>query len=144
MSFRETLGAQHRACDARLVEAERAVQRGDWAAATQRAQRFVDDTEAHFGFEELTLFPALAEAQPGAAAPIDVMRSEHKQLRELFAQFRDALDQRDANGVAEAVDIILLLLQQHNAKEENVLYPIADQVLSHERLIGKGLEKEQM
>ena len=71
MSFRETLGAQHRACDARLVEAERAVQRGDWAAATQRAQRFVDDTEAHFGFEELTLFPALAEAQPGAAAPID-------------------------------------------------------------------------
>jgi hemerythrin-like domain-containing protein len=30
----------------------------------------------------------------------------------------------------DVVDLLLLLIQQHNPKEENVLYPIVDQTLA--------------
>ena len=34
--------------------------------------------------------------------------------------------QRDARGVAATCDTLLVLMQQHNMKEENILYPMCD------------------
>jgi hemerythrin-like domain-containing protein len=130
MSFKQVLSGQHRACDQELVKIEQAAHKADWAGARQAAKVFIEDTEAHFRFEEQVLFPALESATPMAAGPTSVMRSEHSQMRDLFGELQDASEKRDASQLADAVETLLLLMQQHNMKEENVLYPIADQSLS--------------
>ena len=136
MSYQKTLAEQHRACDAEFAKIEQAAYRGDWEGAVHAAQTFIDDTEAHFDFEEQSLFPALEASMPSAAGPTSVMRSEHAQMRELFAGLLDATAKRDESALADAVETLLLLMQQHNMKEENVLYPIADRSLADDLLEG--------
>jgi len=134
MPFREALTAQHRACDAHVVKIEQAVQRDDWEAAAVAAREFIDASEAHFGYEEQTLFPALEASAPMAVGPTAVMRREHAQMRELFAELLDAVARRRSAALADAVETLLLVMQQHNAKEENILYPMADRTLSGDLL----------
>lgn len=129
MLFQRALTAQHRACDAVFARIEQAAHRADWDAAAAAAAEFVAATEAHFDYEEKTLFPALEAASPAAAGPTAVMRSEHAQMRELFGDLKAAGTARDAAVLADTVETLLFLMQQHNAKEENVLYPIADRML---------------
>lgn len=130
MSFQQSLAAQHRSCDAEFVKIEQAAERGDWALASGAAASFVAETQAHFLYEEEVLFPALQAAAPMTAGPVTVMCNEHLQMRELFADLIDATRDQDRRLLSDAVDTLLLLMQQHNHKEENILYPIADQVLS--------------
>ena len=130
MSYQETLTAQHRSCDADFAGIERAVHRKDWAAAAQGAESFLAQTETHFRLEEEILFPALEAASPMASAPVSVMRMEHAQMRELFGELRTAIGKRDSTLFNDVVETLLLLMQQHNMKEENVLYPMADQSLA--------------
>lgn len=134
MSFKETLAAQHRACDAEFSKIEQAAHRKDWAAATSALQAFVDDSEAHFQYEEHTLFPAIEAAASMATGPTSVMRSEHAQMRELFNELQDAIGRRDAAALADTAETLLLVMQQHNMKEENVLYPMADRTVAHDLL----------
>lgn len=129
MSFLEVLSVQHRACDGLLISAEQAAHGGDWPAAFTAARHFVEQTEAHLAYEEQTLFPALEAANPMVAAPVGVMRHEHAQMRELFSELLMAAQHADAPALGDCVDTLLMLMRQHNAKEENVLYPIADQTL---------------
>ena len=129
MSYRETLAAEHRACDAEFAKVEQAAHAGDWSAAGLAARSFVDQTEHHLRYEEEVLFPALERATPMATGPTSMMRFEHAQMRELFTQLLDAVAGQDAAALADSVETLLLLMQQHNAKEENVLYPIADSTL---------------
>ena len=131
MSFQETLTAQHRACDAEFAKIEQAAHRKDWAAAISTMQAFVDDTEAHFHYGEQTLFPALEAVAPMAAGPTAVMRSEHAQMRELFGELQAAIGRRDARALVDAAETLFLVMQQHNVKEENVLYPMADRTVAH-------------
>jgi len=135
MAFHDVLSDQHRVCDAHFVKIEQAAQRADWQAAAAAAQAFIDATEAHFGYEEQTLFPALEAALPMAVGPTSVMRGEHAQMRALFAELVDAIGARDALALGDAVETLLLVMQQHNAKEENVLYPMADRALSDDLLV---------
>jgi hemerythrin-like domain-containing protein len=86
--------------------------------------------EHHLGMEETELFPRL-EGSP-AAGPVHVMRHEHEQMRGLFAELRDAVERRAAEACLDLTDTLLMLMQQHNAKEENILYPLADETLGEE------------
>ena len=134
MSYSEVLTAQHRVCDAEFTHIEQAAHLGDWRRARQAAQIFIDDTEAHFRNEEQVLFPALEAAAPTAVGPTGVMRAEHAQMRELFQDLLQAIERQDADSLSDSVETLLLLMQQHNAKEENVLYPMADRVLAPDLL----------
>jgi iron-sulfur cluster repair protein YtfE (RIC family) len=42
----------------------------------------------------------------------------------------EALVARDAENFAGAAETLLILMQQHNMKEENILYPMCDQALA--------------
>ena len=130
MKYTETLTAQHRACDADLVRTEQLAQSADWRAAELAVSEFVDQTEAHLRYEEQTLFPRLEAALPMAAGPTTVMRGEHGQIRALFGELTAAVAAHEADAVSEIVETLLLLLQQHNAKEEAILYPLADRELA--------------
>ena len=58
------------------------------------------------------------------------MRGEHTQLRELIATAEAALAARDADDYSGIAETFLIMVQQHNMKEENILYPMCDQHLT--------------
>ena len=142
----EILPAHHRHCDDLFVAAEEAVQRGDWAAAAPSFEHFHDQMKAHFAAEEELLFPAFEAATGMSAGPTKMMRYEHEQMRSLLSQLAAACAAHDSDGYAGAAETLLMLMQQHNMKEENILYPMCDQALGAEaeRLgekLGAVLEK---
>jgi hemerythrin-like domain-containing protein len=129
MSFSNTLGGEHRACDRAFAAIERAAQMADWQGAETACHEFLARTERHFRYEEETLFPALCKARPMAEGPVAVMRAEHAQVRELATDLAAAVAEHDLDGLRSSAETLMFLLQQHNAKEENVLYPLADDIL---------------
>jgi iron-sulfur cluster repair protein YtfE (RIC family) len=123
----------HRACDAEWAALEGVLDGDDVAAARKGYEAFEASMERHFHWEEEVLFPAL-EAATGMAGmgPTAVMRAEHRQVRGLLAQMRGALDAGETGEVLDQGDTLLMLLQQHNAKEEAMLYPMAEMRLAAE------------
>lgn len=134
MSFHETLSHQHRNCDIALAGVEQEAIDGRWSDAERAFNNFLALTEDHFTYEEQVLFPALQQANPMTAQPVSVMQSDHTQIRELAADLQIALQERRRDLLQGASETLVFLLQQHNAKEESVLYPIADQLLDPQEL----------
>jgi len=133
MSFpSQILPDHHRHCDDLFVAAEASAQSGDWAAATPAFERFHAQMMAHFAAEEDMLFPAFEAATGMSAGPTQMMRHEHEQMRGLLAQLAAACVARDGEVYAGAAETLLMLMQQHNMKEENILYPMCDQALGAE------------
>jgi hemerythrin-like domain-containing protein len=122
----------HRQCDELYATAEEAVAEQDWSAADRAWEAFSRELDTHITErEEGQLFPAL-EAVNGPAGPIAVMRSEHEQMRALVAQMNEALAARDRDQFLGLGETLMMLTQQHNMKEENILYPIMDQFIAEE------------
>ncbi len=119
----------HRRCDALWSQVEGAVDAGADEGAAWRA--FADAMERHFQMEEEVLFPRLEErtGMPPGAGPTAVMRAEHAQMRGLLAQMEEAARGGQWEDLADQGDTLLMLTQQHNVKEEGILYPMADQAL---------------
>ncbi|MFC1680866.1 hemerythrin domain-containing protein, partial [Pseudomonadota bacterium] len=69
------------------------------------------------------------DATGTTAGPTEIMRSEHTQMRDLLYRMNAALEQRDQDDYLGYSETLLIIMQQHNAKEEQMLYPMADQVL---------------
>lgn len=136
----------HRHCDELFAAAEEAAQNDDWVAATSAFERFNGQMQAHFDAEESVLFPAFEAATGMTSGPTQMMRLEHQQMRSLLAQIEFACAEHDSDGYAGAAETLLMLMQQHNMKEENILYPMCDQALAAEAgnlsaRIGAMLEK---
>lgn len=131
-SLTQTLTGEHRACDEQFASAESAASVGDLGTAGEDLRAFIADTERHFRREEEVLFPAF-EAQTGQTmGPTQVMRAEHRQMRQLFQELEQSLAEGDQDRFLGLADTLLVLMQQHNAKEEQILYPMADRVLAGE------------
>jgi hemerythrin-like domain-containing protein len=118
----------HAHCDTIFAAIEADVAAGAWESARQNGTLLREAVEWHFHAEESLLFPAL-EAATGAGGPAGVMRYEHAQLRELLEAWTAALATEDRAACEENAEALLILLQQHNAKEENILYPMCEQLL---------------
>jgi hemerythrin-like domain-containing protein len=87
----------------------------------------------HLAMEEAVLFPAF-EARTGMSmGPTEVMRSEHAQMRGLLQEMAGAVASADQNRYLGLSETLNMLMQQHNLKEENMLYPMSDQVLAADR-----------
>jgi hemerythrin-like domain-containing protein len=93
--------------------------------------------KCHHGKEEEHLFPALERAGvPREGGPIGVMLAEHAQGRQLIARLKEAIAEygagkKEASGkFARAAGDYAALLTQHIAKENNVLFPMADRLLA--------------
>lgn len=129
----------HHHCDDLFAAAENALGDGDWATCTGQFRKFADAMEHHFGMEETILFPAFEQQTGMTMGPTEVMRSEHAQMREVLKRMADAVAQKNTNGYLGHSETLLILMQQHNIKEESVLYPMTDQALGahSETLIGE-------
>ena len=87
----------------------------------------------HFSMEEEVMFPAF-EAKTGmtSGGPTAVMRMEHEQMRGLLEQMSSALEAGNPGEVIDLGDTQLMLVQQHNQKEETILYTMAQAQLGAE------------
>ena len=146
MSPTETLKHEHEIVLLVLEGAAREVAaiRG---GASVRAERFGQMVEffrqfvdrCHHGKEERHLFPALAtRGLPPDVGPVRVMLLEHEQGRAAVAAIAAALPRVEAGepgastALADALEGYVDLLRAHIYKENNVLFPMADQVLPPE------------
>jgi hemerythrin-like domain-containing protein len=128
----------HKHCDDAFAAAEAAAQKHDWSKCAGAFESFRTDLETHLGTEEQLIFPAFEQRSGMFGGPTQVMRMEHTQMRGLVRQMETALAARDADAFAGAADTLLVLMQQHNMKEENILYPMCDQVLGEDaKLLGE-------
>jgi hemerythrin-like domain-containing protein len=135
----DLLAPDHKYCDELFAAAEAAVATADWEAAARGFGRFLAAMQHHFAMEEKIMFPAFEERTGMRNGPTAVMRSEHRQMDTLLDQLANAVAhqlQQDYLGDAET---LLLVMQQHNTKEEQMLYRMADQVLAGDldELVGR-------
>lgn len=124
------LGSDHKRCDDLFATAETCVSNGDWAGADAAFIAFVDAMECHFDMEEKILFLAFEKAIGSSEGPTAVMRMEHRQIRSILEQVREAAEKRDAHGFLGYSETLNTMVQQHNMKEESILYLMTDRVLS--------------
>jgi len=106
--------------------------------------------KCHHGKEEDLLFPAMEKAGvPKEGGPIGVMLAEHQQGRGFIKCMAEALDRQKKGdpkalpSYAENARNYIALLAQHINKEDNVLFPMGEKVLSkktQEELV-EGFEK---
>ncbi|HEB86075.1 MAG TPA: hemerythrin domain-containing protein [Gammaproteobacteria bacterium] len=132
-SIQEHLKADHRRCDGFFVEAEQLAADGNWEAADEGFKTFHQAMEHHYTMEEEVLFPDFEEASGSTAGPSQVMRMEHQQMRELLADMTQAMSEKDSDAFLGTAETLLILMQQHNAKEEQILYPMCDDLLGSKR-----------
>jgi iron-sulfur cluster repair protein YtfE (RIC family) len=123
------LQSDHRYCDELFELIAPLAQAGKWQEAHHALQAFEAAMERHLAREEHALFPALERAHGGPMGPTHVMRLEHRGMRDLLLQMQDALECADADELDAAAQTLRITLQQHNMKEEGVLYPMADRSL---------------
>jgi len=133
MQITDFMGDDHRRCDLIFASAEESVSKGDWSSAEGDNRRFLDAMEHHFRMEEEMLFPRFEEVSGHTMGPTEMMRHEHRQMRQLFEQMNLAVTAQSADDYLGASETLLILMQQHNAKEEQMLYPMSDQVLAGEQ-----------
>jgi hemerythrin-like domain-containing protein len=126
----EFMESDHRRCDELFAAAERLVAAGEWSAAADAYAKFHSAIEHHFSMEEDELFPAFEDAMGSTMGPTQVMRMEHGQMRALFERMRNALAVKEIEDYLGASDTLLILMQQHNMKEEQMLYPMSERTLA--------------
>ncbi len=133
------MAADHRRCDAHFVATEDAVIAGDWEAAGAAFRRYGDALDAHLAMEEEVLFPAFEQETGMTGGPTAVMRAEHRELRALLRRIEDALTHRETDAWLGSSEMLRILAQQHDLKEEGVLYPMMDRALAgqQEELIAR-------
>ncbi len=95
--------------------------------------------KCHHSKEEDNLFPAMEkQGVPKEGGPIGMMLIEHDEGREHVRELSSALDKYESGDKSAAVKNAIVghaigyarLLTQHIDKENNILYAIADDVLS--------------
>lgn len=115
------------------IEAGGAVHTERVAQMMEFTRKFTDGYH-HFK-EEQVLFPVLEERDRGAAGQVSVLLSEHDAGREAVRGVLDNLpradeDQAACAAVAENLKLYAFLLRMHINKEDTVLFPLADDLLS--------------
>lgn len=120
----------HRQADELWAQLEDAVDAGDDPRAARLWGELERSLRLHFLMEEEVLFPALEEAMGmHGGGPTQVMRMEHRQMLSVLEQMGRAAAAGDFAAVTDQGDTLLMLIQQHNVKEENILYPMAERTL---------------
>ncbi|MCP3984987.1 MAG: hemerythrin domain-containing protein [bacterium] len=126
----EFMTAAHRKCDEMFASAEEDVSEKSWTLASQKFAEFNAAIARHLAQEENVLFPAFEEATGMTQGPTAMMRMEHEQMRSLLAQLAEAAGTQDASRFLGLSETLMVLIQQHNMKEEQMLYPMCDQALA--------------
>ncbi len=130
----EFMRADHRRCDATFSELENLAESGQHDALSDALAAFKKDFLEHFAMEEEIMFPAIEQKTGMSMGPTQVMRMEHEQMRHLMGRMEEALKQGNTEQFLGLSETFMILVQQHNMKEEQILYTMADNVLAAENV----------
>jgi hemerythrin-like domain-containing protein len=119
----------HQRCDQLLAACEQAASGGDWNRLLEQATELSKALIGHFDMEEQVLFPELIAVSPWATGPTGMMTMEHGQMRALVTELNEAVVEQDADACLGILETLHLVIQQHNSKEEGILYPMAEESL---------------
>ncbi|MBI4436679.1 MAG: hemerythrin domain-containing protein [Candidatus Omnitrophica bacterium] len=104
--------------------------RSDFSKAKESFREFKIGLQRHIIWEEEILFPLFEEkAGMKGMGPTEVMRQEHRQIKNLLEAIHHKVAKQDPGSDAEET-ALLEVLGAHNQKEEKILYPAIDQFLS--------------
>jgi hemerythrin superfamily protein len=113
-----------------LSDAELRVEAGDFDGAVDRCREFERGLTRHMRLEEDVLFP-LFEARSGLVdGPTAALRAEHREIERVELLLREALDRHDGEAFHDALSFLRATLQGHNSKEEHILFPMTDVLLT--------------
>ena len=130
-SIPDYMTAKHRECDDVFAIAESKIVDGNWPIALEKWQEFKLKLMHHFEQEEGTLFPTFEQATGMTGGPTQVMRMEHQQMRALVQELDNAMTAKDKDTYLGLSETLMVMMQQHNMKEEMMLYPMMVQNLSN-------------
>jgi len=132
MTISEFMADHHRACDDDYVKAEGLVVDQNWLDANATFTEAYNNFNLHFAREEETLFPAFEEKTGMAGGPTEVMRSEHVRMKSTLNELKIHLEAQNKDKFLGLSESFMILVQQHNMKEEQMLYTMMDRVLGEE------------
>jgi hemerythrin-like domain-containing protein len=120
----------------------------DWEKRNDMCAYFIDDLDAHFRNEELMMgiIKRDNKLEEKHLSYIDSVIREHKELRELFSglkrklQLISADNREEREAFAAKTDEIVDRLLAHAEKEDAVLIPLAEELLTDETL--RELERQ--
>jgi iron-sulfur cluster repair protein YtfE (RIC family) len=132
-SLSEFFKQDHRDCDARWADVEELLDTADIDEARPAWEKYDSSMRRHLAMEEEVLFPAFdAKSGMGGGGPTAMMTMEHQQMRGLLDQIDESIKSGNAQEAMDIGDTLLMLVQQHNVKEEGMLYPMAENMLARD------------
>jgi hemerythrin-like domain-containing protein len=120
----------HQRCDNLFAAAEADAAQGNWDKAAAGFLIFQDTLKHHFAMEQEVMFPAFEERSGMTQGPTSVMRSEHQQMICMLNLMSDAVTRKNKDSYLGDAETLLIIMQQHNMKEEQMLYQMADKILA--------------
>ena len=120
------LTSDHRACDNEFANLENTVASENWEESKTQFDKFSADLLHHFDMEEKVMFPVFEEVTGMTQGPTLVMRMEHSQMRNILDDLKADIEKKDKNHFFGVSESLMILMQQHNMKEEQMLYAMAD------------------
>ena len=107
--------------------------------ALSRLQQFEQELRAHMQVEEELLLPVYSRAGQIPGGPIIFFTGEHRKMLEFLARLTETLQQLKTKPTNLPREIIKLfdveatfkhLMEHHDLREQNILYPTLDKVTS--------------
>lgn len=143
----EELQSDHQIILAHLDDLEKAINQPKISHA--KVEEFLYFTESfaepHHQKEEQVLFPALEKKGiPNEGGPIGMMLLEHATKRDYLAKMREALQENNETKLKENTQAMTSLLRDHIYKEDNILYPCAQDALTKEELASLASQCEKI
>lgn len=96
-------------------------------------QAFAKGLVQHIAWEEQQLFPFFEQKTGMTQGPTHVMRMEHEMIKQILTRVEQNLAQQQAIA-SEDLNELEAILREHNAKEEQILYPMIDRQCSAQDL----------
>jgi iron-sulfur cluster repair protein YtfE (RIC family) len=131
-SILEYLTGDHRRIDTVYAQLEDAVVEKEEENIKKYYADFSASMEKHLKGEEEIMFPAFEKTTGNSMGPTQVMRLEHGQMRELISAMGRAVEANDNKKLQGLLETMMILIQQHNMKEEQILYPMIDRTMGAE------------
>jgi len=129
----EYMKADHKSCDASFANMENAVADENWAEANKLFTSFASDLTHHFDMEEEVMFPGFeARSENAHCNPTPVMIMEHTQMRQLVKDMATELEVKNKDKFFGLSETLMMTMQQHNMKEEQMMYPMIDEAMENE------------
>lgn len=120
----------HRLADELFASAQQHAARCEWAECGRGLSEFRAALESHMKLEEDVLFPAFEQATGMDGGPTAVMRSEHREMLQQLDALAGAITTGNGDGFDELARSFMHILDAHSMKEEKILYPMCDRLVS--------------